>query len=89
VLDVAQSAQDLGLVLTTQISSPNSRILHLKLGSHKERLERAHEAVKRLGKRSGTSNPEEWWWSAFYREFKKLAVGAVRLNRSDLYGDPN
>jgi hypothetical protein len=46
VLDVVQSAQGLGLVLTTQISPPNSRILHLRLGSHKERLGRAQETVK-------------------------------------------
>jgi hypothetical protein len=45
VLDVAQSAQGLGLVLTTQISPSNSRVLHLRLGSHKERLRRAQEAV--------------------------------------------
>jgi hypothetical protein len=90
VLDVALSAHGLGLVLTTQISPPNSRILHLRLGSHKERLGRAQEAVKRLWKWSGTSNPWEWGWSAFYRESKKLAVGAIRLDRSDRsYGDPN
>jgi hypothetical protein len=59
VLDVAQSAQGLGLVLTTQISPPNSRILHLRLGSHKERLGRAQETVKRLWKRSETSHPWE------------------------------
>jgi hypothetical protein len=83
MLDVSQSAQCLGLVLTTQISPPNSRILHLRLGSHKERLGRAQEAVKRLWKWSGSSNPREWGWSAFYRESKKLAVGAVRLDQSD------
>jgi hypothetical protein len=32
-------------VLTTQISPSNSRVLHLRLGSHKERLRRAQEAV--------------------------------------------
>jgi hypothetical protein len=48
VLDAVQSAQGLGLVLTTQISPPNLRILHLRLGSHKGRLERAQETVKRL-----------------------------------------
>jgi hypothetical protein len=70
VLDVTQIAQDLGLVLTTQISPPNLRILHLRLGSHKERLDRAQEAVKMLWKRSETSNPREWGWSAFYREYE-------------------
>jgi hypothetical protein len=48
VLDTAQSTQGLGLVLTIQISPPNSRILHLRFASHKERLGRAQEAVKRL-----------------------------------------
>jgi hypothetical protein len=60
VLDVAQSAQGLGLVLTIQISPPNTRILHLRLGSHKERLGRAQEAIKRLWKQSGTGNSREW-----------------------------
>jgi hypothetical protein len=83
VLDVAQSAQGIELVLTTQISPPNSRILHLRLGSHKERLRRAQEAVKRLWKRSGTSYPWEWGWSAFYRESEKLVVEAVRLDQSE------
>jgi hypothetical protein len=83
MLHEAQGAQGLGLVLTTQISPPNSRILHQRLGSHKERLGRAQEAVKRLWKRSGTSNPWEWGWSAFYKESKKLVVGAVRPDRSD------
>jgi hypothetical protein len=78
VLDAAQSTQGLGLVLTTQISPLNSIILHLWFGSHKERLERAQEVVKRLWKWSGISNPREWRWSAFYRESEKLAVGAVR-----------
>jgi hypothetical protein len=41
VLDVSQSAQGLGLVPTTQISQPNSKILYLRLGSHKERLGKA------------------------------------------------
>jgi hypothetical protein len=38
VLDAAQSAQGLELVLTTQIPPSNLRIFHLRLGSHKERL---------------------------------------------------
>jgi hypothetical protein len=75
VLDAAQSAQGLGLVLTTEISPPNSRILHLRLGSHKERLGRSQEAVKRSCKWSGTSSPRERGWRAFYRESGKLAVG--------------
>jgi hypothetical protein len=74
VLDATQSA-GLGLVLATQISPPNLRILHLRLRSHKERLGRAQEAVKRLYKWSGTSSPRERWWRAFYRESGKLAVG--------------
>jgi hypothetical protein len=83
VLDAAQNAQGLGLVLTTQISPLNSRILHLRLRSNKERLRRAQEAIKRLWKWSGTSNPREWGWSGFYRESEKLVVGAIRLDRSD------
>jgi hypothetical protein len=83
VLDVAQSAQVLGLVLITQISPPNSRILRLRLGSYKERLGRAQEVVKRLLKWSGTSNPRERGWSAFYKESEKQAIGAVRLDQSD------
>jgi hypothetical protein len=75
VLDAAQSAQGLGLVLTTQISPPNSKILHLRLGSHKERMGRAQEAVKRLCKWSGISPPRERGWRAFYRESGKRAVG--------------
>jgi hypothetical protein len=93
VLDAAQSAQDLGLVLTTQISPSNSRILHIKLGSHKERLRRAQEAVKRLCNHSGTSSPWEWGWSVFYRESGKLAVGVSKTQtcpgrRSDMSGQP-
>jgi hypothetical protein len=59
VLDTTQSAQDLGLVLITQISPPNSIILHLRLGSHKERLGRAQETAERLFKWSWTTNPRE------------------------------
>jgi hypothetical protein len=40
-------------VLTTQISPPNSKILHLRLGSHKERL----GELKRLSK--GYENGKE------------------------------
>jgi hypothetical protein len=93
VLDAAQSAQGLGLVLTTQISSPNSRILHLRLGSHKERLGRAQEAVKRLCRWSGTSSPRERGWRAFYREPGKLAIGVSETRTcpgrgSDMSGHP-
>jgi hypothetical protein len=70
VLDATQSDQGLGLVLTTQVSPSNSRILHLRLRSHKERLGWAQEAVERLCKWSGTSNPRERGWSLFYRNLK-------------------
>jgi hypothetical protein len=53
VLDVAQSAQGLGLVLTIQISPPNSRILHLRLGFTK----RCWGEIKRLSK--GYENGQE------------------------------
>jgi hypothetical protein len=74
VLDTTQSAQGLGLVLTTQMSQSNSRILHLRLGSHKERLGRAQEAVERLCKWLGTNNPWEKGWRPFYRFLEKLVV---------------
>jgi hypothetical protein len=41
--------------------------------------------LKRLVfKWSGTSNPRERGWSDFYRNLKKLAVGAVRVDQSYL-----
>jgi hypothetical protein len=67
----------------TQISPPNTRILHKGLGSHKEWLGRAQEVVERVCKWSGTSNPRERWWSTFYRNLEKLVIGAVRDDRSD------
>jgi hypothetical protein len=71
-------------VAHTQNSPPNTRILHKWLGSHKEWLGRAQEVVERLCKWSGTSKPREKGWSAFYRKLKKLAVRAVRANRSTI-----
>jgi hypothetical protein len=65
----------------TQISPPNTRILHKGLESHKEWLGRAQEVVKRVCKWSGTSNPREREWSAFYRNLEKIVVGAVRADR--------
>jgi hypothetical protein len=65
----------------TQISPPNTRILHKGLGSHKEWLGRAQEAIERLWKCSGTSNPSERGWSAFYRNLEKPAIGTVRADR--------
>jgi hypothetical protein len=68
----------------TQISPPNTRIIHIGLGSHKEWLGRAQEAVERVGKWLGSSNPRERGWNAFYRNLKKkLAIGAVRADWSD------
>jgi hypothetical protein len=95
VLDATQSAQGLGLMLTTQISQPNSRILHLSLGSHKERLVRAKMIVGVLCKWSRSSNPQERGWMPFYSVSGKLGVGLSdqisQTNppyRSDRLGDP-
>jgi hypothetical protein len=81
MLDTAQSAQGLNSSAHTQISPPKPRILHKGLRSHKECLGRAQEAVERVCKWSGTSNPQERGWSAFYRKLEKLAVGAIRSDR--------
>jgi hypothetical protein len=67
----------------TQISPPNTRIFHKVLGSHKEWLGRAQEAVERVCKWLVISNPRERGWNAFYRNLEKLVVEAVRANRSD------
>jgi hypothetical protein len=41
--------------------------------------------LKNLAPKAWISQREvgEWGWSAFYREFEKLAVGAIRVDRSD------
>jgi hypothetical protein len=57
MLDIAQSAQGLKSSAHTRNSPPNSRIFHKGLRSHKERLRGAQEAIRRLCKWSGTSNP--------------------------------
>jgi hypothetical protein len=44
---------------------------------------KSSRGYQKVWKWSGTSNPWEWGWSAFYRESKKLVIGAVRLDRSD------
>jgi hypothetical protein len=67
----------------TQISSPNTRIIHKGLGSHKEWLGRAQEVIEMLCIWLGTSNPREWGWSVFYRNLEKLAIGAVGADQSD------
>jgi hypothetical protein len=74
-VDATQSAQGLEHVLTTQISQPNSIILHLRLGSHKERLGRAQKVVGVLYKWSRTIKPRERGWRPFYSVSRKIVVG--------------
>jgi hypothetical protein len=59
MFDTDQSAQGLNLSAHTQISSPNTRILHKGVRTHKEWLARAQEVVGRLCKWLVTSNPRE------------------------------
>jgi hypothetical protein len=84
MLDAAQSAQGLNSSAHTLNSSPKPIIVHKGLGSHKECLGRAQEAVEIVCKWSGTNYPWDRGWSAFYRNIEKLAVGAVRANRSTI-----
>jgi hypothetical protein len=65
MIDLDQSAQGLNSSAHTQNSPPNSRILHEGHGSHKERLGRAQDVIKRLFKQLGTNNPQEKGWNAF------------------------
>jgi hypothetical protein len=69
----------------TQNSPPNTRILHKGLGSHKEWLGRAQEAVEILCRWSGTSNPWERGWSAFYMNLDQLVVGAIKTTQLDRF----
>jgi hypothetical protein len=82
MLDTNQSAQGLNSSAHTQISPPKPRIIHKGLRSHIEWLGGTQDAVERLCKWSGTSNPWERGWGAFYRNLEKLAVGAVRVDWS-------
>jgi hypothetical protein len=65
----------------TQISPPNTRILHKGLGSHKEWL------IKRMLKEHANGQElathERGGGVPFYRNLEKLAVGAVRADRLD------
>jgi hypothetical protein len=70
VLDATQSAQGFNSNAHTQNSPTNSKIFHLRLGSHKEISGRAQEVVERLFKRPETSKPRERGLSDFYRNLK-------------------
>jgi hypothetical protein len=70
-------------VAHTQISPPNTRILYKGLGSHKEWLGRAQEAIEMLCKWPGTSNPWERESVPFIGIWK-VVVGTVRADRSTI-----
>jgi hypothetical protein len=78
VFEAAQIAQALNSSAHTQNSPPNSRIFQQRLGSHKERLGRAQEAVKRLCKWLGTSKPRERGWSPFLWIWKTSSLDCQR-----------
>jgi hypothetical protein len=59
MLDATQSAQGLNSNAHTKNSPPNIIIFHKGIGSHKEWMERAQEAVEILYKWLETSNPQE------------------------------
>jgi hypothetical protein len=56
-------------VLTHKLST-NSRIFYKGLGSHNEKLGGAQEAVEKLFKWLGTSNPQERGWDDFDRNLE-------------------
>jgi hypothetical protein len=89
VFDATQIDQGLNSSAHSQNSPLNSKIFHKGVGSHKERLGRAHEAIERLFKWSETSNPWEREVECLLEEYEKLVIGSVRANQLDRRVTPN
>jgi hypothetical protein len=64
--------------LSTQLKNlaPKTWISQREVGESSRDCQKVMKTVR-------NQQPPEWGWSAFYRESEKLAVGAIRTNRSD------